>query len=218
LPALDPGQLHELHAVAADWAAALAFALGAAPAEGPVVLVRGPGRGGWPLYPCVAGLGELGVAPDRLLIIAAPDATALLRAGHEAARCPGLAMLVLESWGALPAYDLTASRRLVLAAEASRVPVVMLRLEAQPRPSAAHSRWSVRAAPSAAPPGPLPVWPPGPATLAVDLLRRRGGPAQLSWNLAWDEDDGAFRAAPALSGTVVSLGPQRMDTGAPRAA
>jgi protein ImuA len=235
LAALGPGQLHEVYAAAADWAGALAFALGAAAAEGPMVLVRGGWRRGWPLDLCAAGLAELGVDPARLLIIAAPDATALLRAGHEAARCPGLALLVLESWGSLPAYDLTASRRLVLAAEVSRVPVIMLRLEAQPRASAAHSRWSVRAGPSAAPPGPLSIAPPGPATLAVDLLRRRGGPAQLSWNLAWDEDDGSFRPAahsgpahlgpthtgrdaPPLSGTVVSLGPQRMGPARHRAA
>ena len=122
LPALGPGQLHEIHASAVDGAGALAFALGAAAGEGPVVLVRGARRGAWPLDPCAAGLAELGVDPARLLIVAAPDAKALLRAGHEAARCPGLAALVVESWGALPAYDLTASRRLVLAAEASRVP------------------------------------------------------------------------------------------------
>jgi protein ImuA len=220
--ALGPGQLHEIHAGAVDWAAALAFALGAAAGEGPVVLVRGARRGAWPLDPCAAGLAELGIDPARLLIIAAPDAKALLRAGHEAARCPGLAALVLESWGALPAYDLTASRRLVLAAEASGVPVVMLRLEAQPRPSAAHSRWSIRAGPSVAPPSPLAIAPPGPAMLALDLLRRRGGPAQPPCNLAWDEDDGAFRpapppapartgrTAPPLSGAVVSLGTQRV--------
>lgn len=234
LPVLGRGLLHEVHAAAVDWAAALAFVLGAAAHEGPLVLVRGARRAAWPLAPCAAGLAELGIDPARLLIIAAPDATALLRAGHEAARCPGLAMVLLESWGALPAYDLTASRRLVLAAEASGVPVVLLRLEAQPRASAAHSRWAIRAGPSVAPPSPLAIAPPGPATLAADLLRRRGGPAQLSWNLAWDDNDAAFRAAsgprptiasgtprrPAapLSGAVVSLGGQRVELPARRVA
>ena len=35
------------------------------------------------------GLNELGLSPDRLILVRARDAPSVLRAGEEAARCPG---------------------------------------------------------------------------------------------------------------------------------
>jgi hypothetical protein len=78
-------------------------------------------------------------------------------------------------------YDLVASRRLVLAAEVSRVPVILLRGGAQPRPSAAHTRWQIGSAASARAAHPLLARLPGPATITLDLLRQRGGPAGAAW-------------------------------------
>ena len=75
--------------------------------------------------------------------------------------------------GKCPALDLTASRRLALAAEQSGVTLFLLRLEAQPVPSAADTRWTVGAAPSRS----LEADAPGPPMFEIELLRRRAGPA-----------------------------------------
>lgn len=228
-PQLAGGQLHEIHADLTGWAAALAFALsGAAGGSAPVLLVRM--KRGAPLstLPHAQGLAQMGLDPARLILIEAADAPALLRAGLEGARCAALAAVVLETWGALRDYDLVASRRLVLAAEASRVPVILLRGEAQPRPSAAHTRWQIASAPSLAQTtDPLLGRLPGPAALALDLLRQRGGPAGAAWRLEWNNHDACFQPRPipvapdrplfgplygsVMAGTVVSLSALRKD-------
>ena len=200
---------------------AMAFALTAAKdRRGPVLLVRVARRNAKRMRPCGEGLAGLGLDPARLLLVDAHDGAELLRAGHDAARCAGLAAVVLETTGHLPEYDLTASRRLVLAAERSRVPIVILRGEAPPRSSAAHTRWMIRAAPSV----PLMADAPGDAALEAELLRRRAGPSGMRWRLEWNDEDGAFRehrpdSTPAntadtprneaLSGAVVPLAPKR---------
>ncbi|MBA3056296.1 MAG: hypothetical protein FP826_15575, partial [Sphingomonadales bacterium] len=155
LPAFEPGRLHELHAAGDDRGAALAFALSMAcrDSAGTILLVRGGrdgrrGRGGSaPLVLNGEGLALLGVDLARLMIVeAGPDGDrglALLRAGLEAARCPGVAAVLIESLGRFAAYDLTASRRLALAAERTGGRVIVLRGDAEPRPGAAQTRWAV---------------------------------------------------------------------------
>lgn len=218
IPALARGCLHEVHAGIADWAAALAFVLAGtgASADGPVLMALGPRRGAPPMRLCGAGLGALGIDPARLLLVEARDERALLRAGLDAARCPRLAAVVLAAWGRFALYDLTASRRLVLAAESSGLPVIVLRGDAEPRSSAAHTRWAIRPAPSVA----LPADAPGLPAIEAELLRQRGGAAGRRWRLEWDFDKGDFREcpeprsaagdgggadAPSLSGAVVPL-------------
>src|SRR3546814_8123632 len=71
---------------------------------------------------------------------------------------------------------------------------------AEPMPSAADTRWQVRAAPSQA----LEANAPGHAALEIELLRRRAGPAGMRWRVEWNRDECIFRE-PALSGAVVSL-------------
>jgi protein ImuA len=102
--------------------------------------------------------------------------------------------------GQSPRLDLTASRRLALAAEKSGVTLLLLRIDAQASPSAADTRWQVAAAPSQA----LEANAPGPVALDIELLRRRAGPAGMRWRVEWNRDACAFRE-PALSGAVVSL-------------
>src|SRR3546814_12304344 len=75
-------------------------------------------RRGGHLY--APGIAELGGDPDRLLLIEAGDTAALPAAANDAARCPGSAAVVVESWGRLPAPDLTAGAR--LAVELGRAP------------------------------------------------------------------------------------------------
>ncbi len=147
-----------------------------------------------------AGLTGLGLAPERVLLAHARDMRDMLRAGVEAARCRGMAAVVLETWGACPEWDLTASRRFSLAAERSGVTVLVLRGDATPQPSSAQSRWLVTSAPSRA----LAAMAPGLPAITVELTRQRGGPSGLRWRMEWDADHGTFREA-ALSGAVVPL-------------
>jgi protein ImuA len=138
------------------------------------------------------GLAELGFDPARLVLGVLPDARALLRAGADALRCGGVGAVILELHGNPALLDLTASRRLALAAESSGVTPLMLRLgKARTAPSAAHTRWAVGAAPSAR----LAAEAPGNPMLAVTLLRQRGGPAGQDFALEWDREGSIFRAA-----------------------
>lgn len=146
------------------------------------------------------GLGAFGAAPSSVVLVEARDALQALRAAHEAVRCPALGAVVLELWGTSGAPDLTASRRLSLAASVSGVGLVMLRLDAEPQPSAAFSRWKVAASPSVA----LEAGAPGHPCFDLALLRHRGGPGSGRWRVEWNRDQLAFRE-PALSGAVVSL-------------
>lgn len=145
------------------------------------------------------GLAALGLDPAALLLAVLDDDTALLRAAAEALRCAALGAVVIECWGAPRVLDLTATRRLGLAAEGSGVTALLLRLDAEPVPSAAETRWRVSPAASAA----LAANAPGPPALGLELLRQRGGPAGQRWRAAWDGDRRALHEAP-LSGAVVS--------------
>lgn len=146
------------------------------------------------------GWAELGGMPDNAVVGVLPDGMALLRAAVDALRCPALGAVMVESWGAMHELDLTASRRLALAAEKSGVPLLLLRIDATPVPSAAQTRWQVASAPSQ----PLPGNAPGRPTFDVTLLRQRGGPCGLAWRLEWDRDRRIFGQAP-LPGIVVSV-------------
>ncbi|WP_156500512.1 ImuA family protein [Croceicoccus bisphenolivorans] len=147
-----------------------------------------------------SGWAELGGMPGCGLIAVLPDAMALLHAAVDALRSPSLGAVIVESWGPMRELDLTVSRRLALAAEKSGVPLLLLRIDAAPVPSAAQTRWQVTAAPSRALPGNAP----GSPCFDVTLLRQRSGPCGLSWRLEWDRDQCRFREAP-LSGAVVPV-------------
>ncbi|HEY1126058.1 MAG TPA: hypothetical protein VGE65_10530 [Sphingobium sp.] len=148
------------------------------------------------------GLADLGLDPGRLVLGVVPDAKALLRASVDALRCRGgLGLVLLEMAGRAPLLDLTASRRMTLAAESSGVTLLLLRTgTASPAPSAARTRWDVGPAPSLR----LEADAPGHPMLAVSLLRQRGGPAGFDWTLEWDRDAGLFRPA-ALPGARLPL-------------
>lgn len=210
---LARGRVHEFYAAEGDDAASAAgFALGVATGmadPGGTVLwlrVQRAARLGGVVQ--ANGWAELGGAPEYGLVGVVPDVMALLRAGVDALRCTALGAVILEGWGAMRELDLTASRRLSLAAEKSGVPLLLLRHDATLVPSAAQTRWQVAAAPSRALPGNAP----GGLTFDVTLLRQRSGPCGLDWRLEWDRDRRIFREA-ALSGAVVSLPAHRSAAG-----
>lgn len=134
------------------------------------------------------GLGELGFDPAALLLGIVPGEPALLRAAAEASRCAGLGALLVECWGPMRGFDLTASRRLMLAAETSGVPVLVLRVAAPLQPSAADTRWRVAAAPSIV----LEADAPGAPMFDLELLRRRAGPPAGPWRVEWNRDRQCF--------------------------
>jgi protein ImuA len=202
---LPRGRVHELFAASEDDApSATGFAtmlgLRTVGRRSPIFWLRTDAaeRFGGRLYG--PGLIELGGDPDSLVLGVAPDNKALLKAAADAARCPGLSALIVECHGQCPALDLTASRRLALAAEQSGITLFLLRLEAEPVPSAAETRWMVGSAPSQS----LEAGAPGLPLFEIELLRRRSGPAGMRWRLEWHRDRLVF-ADPALSGAMVSL-------------
>ena len=201
---LARGRVHELFALEADDAASAAgfaamLALRARRGAEPLLWLRTDQaeRSGGGLY--APGLAELGGDPAALVIGQAPDPVALLRGAADSARCAGLSALIVECWGKCPALDLTASRRLALAAERSGTTVIMFRADAEPVPSSAETRWAIRAARSD---GEADA--PGPPAFEIELLRRRAGPAGTRWRMEWDRDRCTFRE-PALPGDLVSL-------------
>lgn len=205
---LTRGRLHEAVATAGEDAGAAAgfaamLAMRAAPGR-PILWLRteaAEGRGGR-LY--AGGMAELGLPGAALLLGLVADETMLLRAAADAARCAGLGTLVVESWGISKLIDLTATRRLMLAAEQSGVTVLLLRIGARDSPSVADTRWRVAAAPSI----PLPADAPGQPALDLELLRRRAGPAGRQWRVEWNRERRSFQipgGTAALPGAAFPL-------------
>lgn len=147
------------------------------------------------------GLVELcGGPPQDCLFVLAGDNQVLLRASLDAARCGGFGAVLIEGQGRMPELDLTASRRLSLAAEKSGTTLLLLRIGAEPVPSAAETRWSAVSAPSVA----LAANAPGAPAFDITLLRQRSGPSGMCWRLEWDRDRSMFQDA-AVSGAVVPV-------------
>lgn len=206
IPLLERGRLHELHCSGEGRAAALSFALamGQWDRDGMVFALHVRRKTSLPLIFFGDGLSALGFPPERLTIVEAANEVDMLRACHDAVRCSGVAAVLMQAEGRFADYDLTASRRLVLAAEASKSCVMLLRVGAEPRSSAAQTRWSISSAPSV----PLEADAPGGPAIHVELLRNRGGRAGRSWRLIWDEEHGTYRdagARQAMPGAVVPL-------------
>lgn len=194
---LARGAVHEiLPRTTGDATSASAFCLmlaaRTAGAQGILAWIATDGQlrlGGMPYGP---GVAELGMDPDRLFLVTAPDELACLRAAGDAVACAGLAAIIVDI-GDARRLDLTASRRLALAAERSGVTVLLLRTGKSLIASAAASRWQIAAASSS----PLPGHAPGRTSLCVSLIRHRGGAHPFDMMVEWNNDDRHF-CTPAL--------------------
>lgn len=144
------------------------------------------------------GLAGLGFDPTHLTLVTLRSTIDLLRAGIEAARCPAVGAVILDMPDGGRHADLTATRRLVLAAEVSGVTVFLTRVASIAPASAARTRWRVRPARSGVPTG----YGIGRAAFAIELLRHRGGMATMCGHVEWDHEHGMFEA---VSEPVVSL-------------
>lgn len=163
--------------------ALLARLLGAARPEQPVlwcgrrIELHGP------------GLAASGLDPGRFLLAEAARPADLLWAMEEGLRCAGLAAVV----GEIDRLDLTAARRLQLAAEAGGVTGLVLRRSdaAETGASAATTRWRISAAPSSG------MGAGAAARWRVELLRCRGGRPH-DWHVEWCDETGDFALAAAF--------------------
>jgi len=167
----------------------------------------------------MSGLAELGLDPRLLVTVRAADVDTALRTAADALACDALGAVVLEVWGEARQLDLVASRKLTLAAQASGVTGLLLRLAAEPQPSTAETRWIVRAAhsppaaplmpaapslmPAAASLMPAAAW--GAPVFDAQLVRNRHGPVGR-WIMEWKCDECLF-SKPAAYPQPVAAAP-----------
>jgi protein ImuA len=142
----------------------------------------------------MSGLAELGLDPSLLVTVRAADVDTALRTAADALACDAVGAVVLEVWGQARQFDLVASRKLTLAAQASGVTGLLLRMAAEPLPSTAETRWIVRAAhsPPASPLMPAAAWSAwGAPVFDAQLVRNRHGPVGR-WIMEWKCDECLF--------------------------
>lgn len=156
-------------------------------------LAGGCGRvlyvGGWRKrdlgLPYGPGLVRFGIDPDHLILATVRRPDELLWTMEEGLRCGALAVVIGD--GAVA--DLTASRRLQLAAENGGAAALVLAPTGGARFSVALTRWRIAAAPS-------PDGAPGPRW-RVTLERCRGGrPGE--WLVDWDDAAHRFAVVPPM--------------------
>jgi protein ImuA len=165
----------------------LAFAaqkLASAPSDAAVLWVREAAATAETGDPYGPGLAALGLSPTRLVIGRVRTQIEALRATLEGARCAALSAVILETIGAV---DLTASRKLKLAAEKSGVTIVLIRLTNPTAPNAVQVRWSVRAVPSLTKRDGRKC-----AAFEVAVLKHPAGLAGRSCIVEWDNDRRCF--------------------------
>jgi protein ImuA len=182
--------LHELSATPGHSGAAVGFAVALA------ALAREPGKQTlWiatdfgsietgALYG--PGLDQFGLDTERLLIARVARPVDALFAMEEALKCRALATVVAEL---CTAADLTATRRLSLAARDGGGLGLLLCHKPNAAPSAARTRWRVAPAPSV----PDEFGGLGRTAFTLSLLRNRRGPCG-TWTVSWDHHAYAFQA------------------------
>jgi len=195
---LAPGALHEIRA--ADWrdapaahglALALAGKIAAASARptvwiGEAHAVHATGRA------YAGGLSSFGVSPSEFIFVFSRNAQEILWAAEEAASACGVGAVLIEFSKPHRLLDLTATRRLQLAAENSGATPIILRGADDPAPSAARTRWRISAAPSAA--DIYDAKASGNSRWRIELEKCRDG-GRGAWVVEWDDDRGELREA-----------------------
>lgn len=191
-----------------DGTAALGFALAwAAGCEDRLLVWAGPDMSlSEDGAPCAEGFAQFGVALDRLICARAHTQTDALWVAEEALKLPGALVICTIAAGKKP-LSLTASRRLLLAAEKSGARGLLLRFD-QPSPSAAWMGWRIAAAPSIGIGREL-----GAPAFTAELARYRAGPAGQIWHVQWSAHE---RELIALDGDLAAASGDRSLT--PRAA
>lgn len=203
---LARGALHEIAAAeAGDLGAAHGFALAlaglAAGPQGQVLWVQDEMAALEDGAPYGPGLAMQGLDPGRLVLVRVPHPRTGLWVMEQALRCRALRAVVGEIARAPAIYDLTASRRLVLAARESGAAMLLVHAAigggGAGLSTAAATRWSIAAHPSR----PGRAGEPGEPSWRVALTRNRGG-IEGTWTVEWNHDERAFRDRETLPGRV----------------
>ncbi|MEO3432204.1 hypothetical protein [Inquilinus sp. CAU 1745] len=178
-----------LHALAGPFGDGTVFGVGSAlagrlaGAEGIVLWCRPRHGAGLADAPYGPGLARFGLPPDRLFLVETRRPVDALWAMEEGLRCPDMAAVIGE--GLSP--DLTATRRLQLAAESRGVTALLLSAGgAAPVRSAAVTAWWAE---GTVEPG---------ARWRLALQRCQGG-APGEWKVSWDDETLSFRLAAPLA-------------------
>jgi protein ImuA len=146
------------------------------------------------------GLEALGFPRHRLLTATLNRPDAVLWTIEEALKSTALVGVVADVGTGL---DLTTVRRLMLAANGGQTPGLLVFPAPPQGGTAARTRWSVAAAPSAAPP--FDDKAPGAPAWNLRLLRCRGGrPGE--WFVEWSHATHRFALAAAVSGRTADPG------------
>ena len=131
--------------------------------------------------------------PARLLMVTVRRDEDLFWAMEEGLRCPGMAAVLGET----RATDLTAGRRLSLAAEKSGVPALLLRGQPAPPQSVCTTRWRVASAATHSTPGLNDV---GASRWRIELRRNRFGVPSVTetptWLLEWNDETHCLSVVP----------------------
>jgi len=192
---LPPG-LHEVASPAGDGAGTGFAALLLRERPGPVLWCRSRRAVAESGTPYALGLTAFGLSPERLILVEANRPAELLWAMEEGLRARRRASVLGE--GVTP--DLTASRRLQLAAEAGEGVALLLPAASSDPAAAATSslaamtRWRAVSAPSLPDAGG-----PGRPRWQLDLWRCRGGGRPQSWMVEWDDAALSLDLAPILA-------------------
>lgn len=177
-------------AAGADGAAALGFTLAWAITQRPAWLFWAtPDHGLIETgVPYAEGLAHVGLDLDSVLLALTRTQADALWAAEQALTLPGACVLCTVAAAPKP-LSLTATRRLLLAAEKHGSRCILLRFDAAGA-SAAWLRWSISAAPSEGARREL-----GAPSFYARLMRNRAGPAGDAWRFEWDAYARSFRSA-----------------------
>lgn len=142
------------------------------------------------------GLIALGLDPSNLLLVETARTADTLWAMEEALRSRVVTLVA----GVADSVDLTAARRLSLAAEAGQTPALLLTHGGSPSCAATATRWRVGLSPSAR--NSLDLRAPGGFAVSAGLERCRAAPALArlkSRMLEWCDETHRFRLPPAVA-------------------
>lgn len=202
---LSRAALHELNATALHLGAAAGFALTLA------ALASGQAKQTlWIAtdFGCLEtgalygpGLDQIGLPIEWLLVVRVARPIDALFAAEEALKCRALSAVVVDLNGE---PDLTATRRLGLAAREGGALGILLRHKVSDAPSAAFTRWQVAGAPSV----PDEFGGLGATAFHLSLTRNRRGPCG-AWTLSWNHHERIFSALSVGVAAAPADGPDR---------
>ncbi|MGQ0741007.1 MAG: ImuA family protein [Alphaproteobacteria bacterium] len=204
---LERARLHELSSAhlwdaGATGGFALALAILSRAPHQHVVWVQQDFAGAELAQPYGLGAEFFGLPQSHLLFVRAAHARDVLWAMEECLRAQAIAAAIGELCEEGKAADLTATRRLSLAAQQGGGLALLLRQRVSPAPAAASTRWRVAAAAGAGDGfGGL-----GRVSFALSLLKNRRGPLG-QWVLQWDHDAGKFTQSSAALSRGVAAAP-----------